>query len=106
MKVLQINSTSQNFTSDYLTMINGVLKLTGTELKVLAAFIDIAPEKPCSAQSRKQVVELLGFKSVAVLNNFIKSLKDKGVLILQDGQYRFNPVVLPLQELQLKFSVV
>jgi biotin operon repressor len=86
-------------------MINGVLKLTGTELRVLGAFIDIAPEKPCSSQSRKQVVQLLGFKSVAVLNNFIKSLKDKGVLIFQDGQYRFNPVVLPNKDLQLKFTV-
>jgi hypothetical protein len=105
MKVLQINSSEESFTRDYLSMINGLLKLTDTELKVLEAFLTIAPEKPCSPDSRKQVTGLLGFKSVAVLNNFIKSLKDKGVLIIDEREYRFNPLVIPKKNLQLSFSL-
>lgn len=86
---------------DYLTLLNGILKLTPVELDVLAAFVEYDPFICASKAARKVVVEKLGMKNVAVLNNYVKSLKDKGCIYKdRTGLYRYNPIVSPREDVE------
>lgn len=88
-------------TRDYLTLLNGILKLTPVELDVLAAFLEYDPIVCVSKRARKVVAEKLGMKNVAVLNNYVKALKDKGV-IRKDayGMYKYLDIVSPKTSLE------
>lgn len=59
--------------------------------------------------ARKHVATEMNFKSVSVLNNYVKSLKDKRVIHKDDyGVYRYNDIVKPhgkLDTLTFKFIV-
>jgi hypothetical protein len=96
-----LRSDSLGYIEDYLLLLNGLLKLTGTELKVLAAFIDYDNSVCATKQGRKVIAERLKMKNVAVLNNYIKSLKDKGC-IYKDGLslYRYNNIVCPREDIE------
>lgn len=85
----------------YLELMNGVLKLTPTQLKVLTELIRENP-KACTPKSRVEVTSKMGFKSVTVTNNFIKVLRDKGI-ILKDrdaGLFHFAGTVVPPKGLE------
>lgn len=70
-----------------------------TEIKVLVAFIEYNSTECASKQGRKVVAESLQMKNVAVLNNYIKSLKDKGCIYKDPaGLYRYNSIVTPPAE--------
>lgn len=59
-------------------------------------------------EARKHVAESMSFKNVSVLNNYVKSLKDKKV-IYKDGLgiYRYNHIVNPSDSIeQLTFQFV
>ena len=85
---------------DYLTLLNGILKLTAVELDVLAAFVDYDPFICASKAARKAVVETLGMKNVAVLNNYVKALKDKGIIYKDRyNNYKYIDVVSPKTKL-------
>ena len=58
--------------------------------------------------ARKHVAEAMNFKSVSVLNNYVKSLKDKRIIMKDnDGVYRYNGIVKPPESLdQLTFKFV
>ena len=94
-------------TRDYLSLLNGILKLTAVELDVLAAFLDIDPFVCASKTSRRIVAEKLKMKNVAVLNNYVKSLKDKGVIYKdQFGSYKYLDIVSPRMELEsIEFTI-
>ena len=79
MKV-QIPTYKGRFLRDYLNTINGILKLTQTEIKVCEVFLKLDLDNPCSKDNRLKASEHLNW-SRAVLNNSIKSLKDKKVLL-------------------------
>jgi len=84
------------YVRDYLTLLNGILKLTPVELDVLAAFVDYDPFICASKASRKVVVEKLGMKNVAVLNNYVKALKDKGIIFKDRyNNYKYIDIVSP-----------
>lgn len=87
------------YLEDYLRLLNGLLKLTGTELKVLAAFLEYDSTICATQRARKIVAEKLMMKNVAVLNNYVKALKDKGC-IYKDGSglYRYNDIVSPKEK--------
>ena len=91
---------SDTYTRDYLTLLNGILKLTPVELDVLAAFLDFDPFHCATKLSRKAVAEKLQMKNVAVLNNYVKSLKDKGI-IYKDAynSYKYIDIVSPRMDL-------
>lgn len=59
-------------------------------------------------QARKHVAEKMNFKNVSVLNNYVKSLKDKQVIYKDDqGVYRYNHIVKPSDSFdQLTFQFV
>lgn len=89
------------YVEDYLLLLNGLLKLTGTEIKVLAAFIDYDDSVCASKQARKVVAERLKMKNVAVLNNYVKALKDKGCIYKdRTGMYRYNEIVCPREDVE------
>jgi len=92
---------------DYLTLLNGILKLTAVELDVLAAFLEVDPFICATKNARKMVAEKLGMKNVAVLNNYVKSLKDKGVIYKdQFGSYKYLDIVSPRMELEsIEFTI-
>jgi len=91
-----LRSNPREYFEDYLLLLNGLLKLTITEIKVLAAFLEYDSNICASKKSRKIIAETLKMKNVAVLNNYIKSLKDKGCIYIdQVGLYRYNSIVSP-----------
>jgi len=94
-------------TRDYLSLLNGILKLTAVELDVLAAFLDVDAFICATKKGRRIVAEKLGMKNVAVLNNYVKSLKDKGVIYKdQFGSYKYIDIVSPRMELEsIEFTI-
>ena len=94
MKV-QIPTTNETFLIDYLRTINGILKLTKTELAVCVELIKTDINNPCSKDNRIKVARSLNWGR-AVLNNTIKSLKDKRVLKYNNNntiRYSFHPLI-------------
>lgn len=106
---LEIKTSKKSFTRHYLELLNGILKLTPRELDSLLLFLEYDQEVACSMQARKHVAEAMSFKSVSVLNNYVKSLKDKKVIYKDStGVYRYNDIVKPngnLESLTFKFVV-
>ena len=106
---LEIKTSKKSFTRHYLELLNGILKLTPRELDSLLLFLDYDQDVACSMQARKHVAEAMNFKSVSVLNNYVKSLKDKKVIYKdRSGVYRYNDIVKPqnnLDSLTFKFIV-
>jgi len=106
---LDIKTSKKSFTRHYLELLNGILKLTPRELDSLLLFLEYDSEVACSMQARKHVAKAMNFKSVSVLNNYVKSLKDKQVIYKDDhGVYRYNDIVKPsdrLETLTFKFVI-
>lgn len=96
---IQIPTTRQKIGKDYLSVINGILKLTPTELNVVYILFSIDKDKPCTKNNRIKAASELGW-SRAVLNNTIKSLKDKNVLLYdkETRNYSFHPLVYKIPE--------
>jgi len=96
-----LRNDAKGYIEDYLILLNGLLKLTSTEIKVLAAFIHYDSTECASKKARKIVAESLKMKNVAVLNNYIKALKDKGCIQKSiTGAYKYNTIVTPPENLE------
>lgn len=96
-----VQLSDDTYARDYLTLLNGILKLTPVELDVLAAFVDYDPFICASKAARKVVVEKLGMKNVAVLNNYVKALKDKGIIHKDRyNNYKYIDIVSPKSTLE------
>ena len=80
-RILQIPTSRKQLVTTWIQSLNGLLDLTDREIEVLAAFIRYSSTGPITAAARKYVAEELEMKSVAVLNNFVKALKDKKALV-------------------------
>lgn len=106
---LTIKTSEKSFHRHYLELLNGILKLTPRELDTLLYFIQYDPETACSMKARKFVASAMNFKNVSVLNNYVKSLKDKQVIFKdKSGVYRYNNIVKPsnsFEQLTFKFLV-
>jgi len=88
MKRLKAEKTTHSdFFPKYLKLVNVILPkpLTLKEIEVLSEFMklkgDIVSEDRFGTQARKLVREKFGFKSSSNLDNYIKYLKNKGVLV-------------------------
>ena len=85
-----------NTTYKYLQLWNGIFNLTDKELEILASFIDtqeITEEvNLCSVNNKKQVARMVGIKDYNTLNNYIKKVKDKGVMLKSMNNYKLNSV--------------
>lgn len=106
---LNIQTSKKRFLRNYLELLNGILRLTPRELDSLVLFIEYDPEVACSMQARKHVADAMNFKNVSVLNNYVKSLKDKNIIHKdREGVYRYNAIVQPppsLEHLTFKFII-
>jgi hypothetical protein len=86
-------------TYKYIQLWNGIFDLTNKELQILSSFIDVnditSDSNVCSVQNKKAVSRIVGIKDHNTLNNYVKSFKDKGVLIKDKNTYKLNPVLAP-----------
>lgn len=98
---LELNIAPESRFDAYLELINGILKLTPTQLKVLATLVKENPVA-CTPAVRKEVTRKMGFKNVAVTNNFIKVFKDKGIILKNEtkGIYEYAVTVTPPPEFE------
>lgn len=89
----KLKVTEDNFYSSYLQILNGILKLTRTEISVLSLFMDIKDKLDSSTlsedmknglllstENRKYVQDRLNITEHN-LNNYVKILKDKKMIV-------------------------
>ncbi len=81
----------------YLQFWNGIFNMTPKELDILNLFLECADDYKdlCTLDNKKCVATGLGFKDKNTLNNYIKKLKDKNVLIFKNGSYTLNKFLNP-----------
>ena len=88
-----------NTTYKYLQLWNGIFKLTDKELTILSTFIDVnnitEDLNICSVNNKKEVSRMVGIKDYNTLNNYVKSFKDKGVILKEKTTYKLNPFLHP-----------
>lgn len=90
---LNKNISREKLEYTYYSVLNGLLKLTQLELKVLAEFSKLNSNNTFSKDNRKLVASKLEI-SIFNLNNYIRTLKDKGIFILRNEVLEINPYVL------------
>jgi hypothetical protein len=96
MKTLQVQVNEDTYIKSYLEVLNGIMKLSDKELEVLEVFLRVNPKEPCSHEFKEAVVRMTGMKNIAVLNNYIKKFKDKGILTYKEpGLYYYNEILDP-----------
>lgn len=84
------------FITRHLQVLNGILNLTKMQRLVLGRFLFYGD---VTTETRHKVMEDLTLKSSADVNNYVKQLKDKSVILEQeDGKYVLNPKILPDRE--------
>lgn len=92
---LDIAVSGESFTKSYLEALNGILKLTGTELRVLSVLLEYSKESAGDRGSRMYAREKLSF-SRSNIYNYLTRLEEKGCLVKnEDASYSYNPVVVP-----------
>ena len=92
---------------NYIQFWNGIFNMTPKELDILILFLDCADDYSdmCSLDNKKCVALALGFKDKNTLNNYIKKLKDKKVLILKRNCYTLNKLLNPTNgDVQISIS--
>ena len=97
-----IAATQNDFYFKYLTSIRGVLDLSSKERMVLGEFMKIqeyldlknSDISPFSSDNRKLVRKSLNMSSHSV-NNYIKVLQNKRVVIRKEGNFRVNSSIIP-----------
>ena len=96
-----INVEKEGRLDAYLELMNSIMKLTGTQLKVLTELVRENP-RVCTPQIRHNVTRKMGFKSITVTNNFIKVLRDKGILNRNKllKTYEYNKAIIPAGEVE------
>ncbi len=82
-----------------LNALNGFLRLTPKELRVVGYFLELNSEFPCGALERKQVCALMGIKNVQSLNNIIRSITQKKVFISYGNRYEYSSLVKNIDKL-------
>lgn len=98
-------------TFKYLQLLNGILKLTDMEMKVLADFIDRYKKlqeadldvNPFSTDNKKKVAEMQGRDDFNTLNHYIQKLRDKGAIIPTDDGYKIREALIPGDEDEIVF---
>lgn len=108
--ILNKQVSKEDFYKSYYTALNGILNLSNKQLDVLSEFSIIRNNLPdnftdeqkdeytFSSTSRNVICEKLGI-SIYNLNNYIKGLKEKGMIVSKNGDYTLNRMIfIPVQE--------
>jgi hypothetical protein len=92
--LLTVKLERDNKYAAYLKLINGILALTPRELRVLAAFMELNQNYPCSSADRRTVKAALGILNV---NVYVKLFKDRGLIKKEPSSDRYvpSPIILP-----------
>jgi len=102
----EIPISEEKYTLAALNVMNCFLKLTKSELDIVAVMIGKSINV-LDTESRSIVRSETG-KGVNITNNYIKRLKDKGVLINNNGKLSINHNIseaLKDKEINIKFNV-
>lgn len=116
--ILQKIVTKEDFYKTYFNILNPVLSLTGSEINILSEFLKLkntfngfsdneSNKLTFSSTSRQLVCEKLNISKYN-LNNYIKGLKKKNMIIdLGNGEYKFNPYleVNPENGFEITFKI-
>lgn len=100
VKSIQIPVSKDAVIRSQIEVLNGILNLTNQEIEVLSALIESDPHHPASKEARLYTLNKLGIKNAPTLNNVIRSLKLKGVLIENVKGYSFHPILPVLEDIQ------
>ena len=98
--IYRISTNKNTFYIQYLSAINGALGLSKKEIMILSEFLKVKEalkgndDLVFSSITRKKVQTKLGI-SQHNLNNYIKALKGKKALILEDSILRINKNIIP-----------
>lgn len=91
---ISIKTAKSSYHRDIVGVLNGIFKLTDKEMDVLAKALEFQLHRAFSTQCRKWILEQMGFNSTHDVNNYVKRLKEKGVVQAdQDEILRFNPLI-------------
>lgn len=101
-------------TKDYIEFYNGIFKLSPTEIEILSEFVDIYNSlrgsslniNPFSTEMKKKVAENLGRDDFNTLNNYIKSLCDKGAIYHTTDGYGIHHMLIPMNEQKVEFKLI
>ena len=90
IKSFNIPVSKEEFLSKYLKIVNFVFNLTPREFTILKELIEIDPKEITTASKK-----LLNVKNRYIINNTIKTLKDKGIIkkIPNSTRYTYHPIV-------------
>lgn len=88
------------FYMSYLSILNGILNLTNKEMQVVAGFMELLEDATVpqdmvfETPGRKVLRDRLGISQFA-LNNIVKNLKDKRILVLTANKedLELNPMI-------------
>lgn len=121
--VLQQNLSKEDFYKKYYKVLNGLLNMTNTEINILSEFSTIRSNLPdtfseedkdkytFSSVSRQLVCDTLKVSKFN-LNNYIKVLKSKRVILSRGKDYYINPQLFVditktnLAEITFKFKLI
>lgn len=110
-KVIKVNNVKGIL--GYLRLINGIFRLTDTDLQFLAYAIELDKELSkvgfdvFSAEGRKKISEKIGWTNPNTCNQYIMKLKRKKILKEVDGTYKISPLLIPNEnqtEILIKYA--
>lgn len=106
MNKLVKSITKQDLIPEFLTALNGILKLTDRELELMSTLINMdmnyetlpnVNKNVANRQNRKWIIENLGITKDN-LSRYIKSFKEKGILLAgpAEDELKVNPALIPI----------
>lgn len=106
--ILTRNIKREDFYINFYKSLNFVLNLSNKELAILSQFASMQANLPretsFTSSNRKLVSQSLGI-SIFNLNNYIKSLKTKGLIVTIDKRLRINPTIwIDINTLESNYS--
>lgn len=103
--ILEKNINRKELYKTYYQILNSVLNLTKTEIEILDKFRELSKDDAhkLGSDERKLISSELKM-SIYNLNNYIRTLKDKGMLITVDNKLIINPNLL-LEDNKPSYSV-
>lgn len=112
---ITVNVTKENRYELFIRFLNPILKLTDTEVRILAVFLGIletnkktSREKVCkkmfSSEMRKRIRESLSISEPS-FNNYLSSLKKKKLIVEKEYGYDLNEKIVIDDSLTINFKL-
>lgn len=91
----------------YFKIIGSFFNLTDREYDVFntMAVYYLVGKNPFSLEGKRQIADELGFNDYTSMNYYMKQLRDKGVIIKQDNNHTFSPLVFKQRKLPIKMEI-